>query len=77
MLVLSRRDNQKIFIGDDITITLVEVKGGRVRIGIDAPREVLIRRAELLDQWCSSPTPAPVGPSAARLPIRPLDVPLN
>lgn len=77
MLVLSRRDNQKIFIGDDITITLVEVKGGRVRIGIDAPREVLIRRAELLDQWRSLPAPTPVGPSAARLPNPPLDVPLN
>ncbi|MCC9600025.1 carbon storage regulator [Stieleria sp. JC731] len=47
MLVLSRKTDQQIHIGDDITITVVRVEGNRVRIGIDAPRELRIVRGEL------------------------------
>jgi carbon storage regulator len=47
MLVLSRKPGEKVFIGDKITITIVEVKGNRVRVGIDAPDSVPILRAEL------------------------------
>jgi carbon storage regulator len=49
MLVLSRKLGEKIHIGTDITITLVEVQGNRCRIGIEAPAEVSILRAELLE----------------------------
>ncbi len=47
MLVLSRKKSEVIRIGDDIVITVVEVRGDKVRIGIDAPREVSVDRQEL------------------------------
>lgn len=48
MLVLSRRMNEQIKIGRDITITIVRLKGNVVRVGIDAPKNVHIARSELL-----------------------------
>lgn len=47
MLVLTRKAHQRIQIGNDITITILRVKGQSVRVGIEAPPEVSIRRAEL------------------------------
>ncbi len=47
MLVLSRYQNQSINIGDDIVITVVDVRGDRVRIGIDAPQNVIVNRQEI------------------------------
>lgn len=47
MLVLSRKETQTIRIGDDIEITLVRVSGDRVRVGIEAPPEMVILRGEL------------------------------
>jgi len=47
MLVLSRKPGEKVVIGNGITVTVVEVKGNRVRLGIDAPEQVRILRAEL------------------------------
>ena len=47
MLVLSRKLKEKIHIGHDITITVVRLDGGQVRLGIEAPREVPIVRGEL------------------------------
>jgi carbon storage regulator len=47
MLVLSRKTNEEIHIGSDITITLVAIQGNKVRIGIQAPNSVKILRAEL------------------------------
>ena len=49
MLVLSRNMDEKIHIGDNIVITVVEVRGDRVRIGIDAPREVSVHRQEIYE----------------------------
>jgi carbon storage regulator len=48
MLVLSRRVGESIVIGDDVTVTVLEVRGDVVRVGIDAPRSVTVHRAELL-----------------------------
>ncbi len=47
MLVLTRKLGEGIVIGDDVTITIVEMKGGNVRIGIDAPRDKKIYRQEI------------------------------
>ena len=47
MLVLTRKPNEKIHIGNDITITVIRVKGQQVRLGIEAPRNVRVLRAEL------------------------------
>lgn len=46
MLVLSRKVEEKIHIGDDITITVVRVKGQTVKLGIEAPRDMRVRRGE-------------------------------
>ena len=50
MLVLSRKLGEKIFIGDNICITVVDSDRGKIRLGIEAPREVAIYRQELLPQ---------------------------
>lgn len=47
MLVLSRNANQSIKINDDITITVVEIRGGKVRLGVEAPRSVPVHRSEV------------------------------
>jgi carbon storage regulator len=47
MLVLTRKSNQSIVIGDDIVITVLEVRGDQIRIGITAPRDVQVHREEV------------------------------
>lgn len=47
MLVLSRKKNESIVINDSIVITVVEIRGDKVRLGIEAPREVPIHRSEV------------------------------
>lgn len=48
MLVLSRKLGEKIFIGENICITVVDIDRGKIRLGIEAPRDVPIYREELL-----------------------------
>ena len=47
MLVLSRKTEESMYIGDDIKITVLDIRGGQVRIGITAPQEVKIHREEV------------------------------
>lgn len=47
MLVLSRREGQSIMIGNDIVVTVIEIRGEHVRIGIDAPRSITVHREEV------------------------------
>lgn len=47
MLVLSRKERQRIRLGDNITVTIVRLSGDQVRLGIDAPRDVRVLREEL------------------------------
>ena len=49
MLVLSRQKDESIIIGDDIEITIVDVRGDKVRLGIVAPRTVSVHRKEVYD----------------------------
>ena len=73
MLVLTRRKNQSIVIGDDIVITVLEVKGDSIRLGISAPRDVQVYREELLKALseanasevldADAPAPAPAAPA--------------
>lgn len=48
MLVLTRKESQRIRIGDDIVITIAKIDGNKVRVGIDAPAEVSIVREEII-----------------------------
>jgi carbon storage regulator len=61
MLVLSRKVGEKVVIGGDIVLTVVEIDGNRIRLGIDAPGDVRILRAELAD-WMEQPA-APSRPA--------------
>ncbi|MEO1999337.1 MAG: carbon storage regulator CsrA, partial [Planctomycetaceae bacterium] len=49
MLVLSRKKNESIVIDGEVTITVVEVRGDKVRLGIEAPREIPIHRSEIYE----------------------------
>jgi carbon storage regulator len=49
MLVLSRKKNESIVINNDITIVVVEIRGDKVRLGVEAPREVPVHRREVFD----------------------------
>ncbi len=49
MLVLSRKKNESIIINDDITIVVVEIRGDKVRLGIEAPKEIPVHRNEVYE----------------------------
>jgi carbon storage regulator len=49
MLVLSRKKNESIIINDDITIVVVEIRGDKVRLGVEAPKEVPVHRNEVYE----------------------------
>ena len=60
MLVLTRKLMEKLYIGNDVCVTVVRLEGGQVRLGIDAPREVAVVRAELIDGRAETiPGPGP------------------
>ncbi len=80
MLVLTRRKNQSIMIGDGVVVTVLEVKGDNIRLGITAPRDVQVLREELvsalsevnassvLDEAAAPPAPAAPPSGAAPSP---------
>jgi len=65
MLVLSRKLNEQIMIGDNICITVVAIRGNQVRLGFEAPRDVSIQRQELV--FDASPVPSTSDDSGVRL----------
>jgi carbon storage regulator len=78
VLVLTRRPHQSIHIGDDVIVTVLEVKGDQIRIGISAPRDVQVHREEVLQALTNANRSAvlPTGaagelPSVPSLPARP------
>jgi carbon storage regulator len=50
MLILTRRRTETVVIGDNISITVLDVNGGRVRLGVNAPREIIVNREEILEK---------------------------
>lgn len=64
MLVLSRQVDEKIIIGDSIVITVVEIRRGLVRLGIDAPRDVPVHREEVYNAIKASEQKDPAEPPA-------------
>ena len=50
MLILTRRVGEALMIGDDVTITVLGVKGNQVRVGVNAPKEVAVHREEILNR---------------------------
>ncbi|GMO67962.1 MAG: carbon storage regulator CsrA [Treponemataceae bacterium] len=49
MLILSRKEKEKIKIGNDITLTLIEIRGDQVKVGVEAPKDVKVFRQEIFD----------------------------
>jgi carbon storage regulator len=49
MLILSRKANEKIMIGDDISITIMEIRGDQIRVGVEAPKNVKVYRQEVFN----------------------------
>lgn len=49
MLVLSRKKNESIIISDNITVTVIEIRGDKVRLGIEAPKDVSVHRREVYE----------------------------
>jgi carbon storage regulator len=50
MLILTRRVGETVVIGDDVTVTVLGVKGNQVRLGVNAPREVAVHREEIFER---------------------------
>ena len=79
MLVLSRYRDESIYIGDDIVITVVDIRGDRVRIGVQAPPDVSVHRQEVYEAIKNEREPGSVLRKAERTPIlpRPITAPLS
>ena len=50
MLIMTRKPNEKVMVGDDITVTILGVKGNQVRIGVNAPKDVAVHREEIYER---------------------------
>ena len=70
MLVLSRKPGESIIIGDDIKVTLIEIKGDNIKVGIEAPKEIPVWRDEIVSEVKSSNIEAEKADMAASMIIK-------
>jgi carbon storage regulator len=73
MLVLSRKKNESIVINNDITVTVVEIRGDKVRLGIVAPKEVPVHRQEVYDAIHGKDGTEPPAPATIVVNNKPAD----
>lgn len=66
MLILTRRPNETVMIGDDITVTVLEVRGNQVRIGVQAPKSIPVHREEIYERIKKEEESQRAGDRAAR-----------
>jgi carbon storage regulator len=71
MLVLSRKKNESIVINNDITVTVVEIRGDKVRLGIVAPKEVPVHRQEVYDAIHAQAGAVPAPSTVVAKPVDP------
>jgi len=74
MLVLSRKKNESIIINDNITVTIIEIRGDKVPLGIEAPKDVTVHRREVYDAIQAQnapPAPPPFEREPGQTSIRP------
>jgi len=86
MLILTRRAGEKLRIGEDVTVTVLSIKGNQVRIGIDASRDVSVNREEVYQRileeqktlngksWVKTPTPSAGVQTPNKTPTRTLSL---
>jgi carbon storage regulator len=67
MLVLSRKCEQSLLLGDDIVLTVLSIEGDRVKLGIEAPRSIAVLRHEIYEQMLSSNTNAATSSSRPQI----------
>ena len=63
MLVLSRKKNESIIINDNITVTVIEIRGDKIRLGIEAPKEISVHRREVYEAIHSENKPSRPDPA--------------
>jgi carbon storage regulator len=68
MLVLSRKKNESIVINNDITIVVVEIRGDKVRLGVEAPKDIPVHRREVYDAIHRANNAAPADSAASAQP---------
>ena len=71
MLVLSRKKNESIIINNDITVTVVEIRGDKVRLGIVAPKEIPVHRQEVFEAIHGKSPSGPATPMVVHKPVDP------
>ena len=74
MLILTRRVGETLMIGDEVSVTVLGVKGNQVRIGVNAPKDVAVHREEIFERIKREDEPHGGGSAETPVPRRPLQI---